>query len=259
MATASYKGKTVLVTGGAGGLGKAISTSFLEAGANVVLIDVNQERLTACADELSAAHSNRVLALKVNITDEAAVEKMMKDTVSKFGRLDVLVNNAGIMDHFDPVGELSKSLWDRVIAVNLTAPMLTSKLAVNQMLSQEPAGGAILNVASTASVKGFPAGAAYTASKHGIIGLTKNTAVFYSKKNIRCNAILPGPMQTNVADAFADGMNKEGYALMEKTSAYEPGACELSKVASAVLYLCSEAGSACNGACLPVDNGWAAF
>jgi NAD(P)-dependent dehydrogenase (short-subunit alcohol dehydrogenase family) len=92
-----------------------------------------------------------------------------------------------------------------------------------------------------------------------VIGLTKNTAVFYAKKNIRCTAILPGVMHTNVADAFADGMNKEGYACMEKTAAFEPAPCELPKVASSVLYLCSEAGSVANGACVPIDNGWAAF
>ncbi|KAF2802773.1 putative short chain dehydrogenase/ reductase, partial [Mytilinidion resinicola] len=253
----SYSGKTVLVTGAAGGLGKAISTAFLEAGANVVIVDVNKARLSATDEELSAAHPGRVLALEANLTDEPALEEMMSTVLAKFGRLDVLVNNAGIMDLFDPVGDLEKSLWDKVIAVNLTAPMMTSKLAVNQFLKQEPQGGAILNVASTASVKGFPAGAAYVASKHGVIGLTKNTAVFYAKKNIRCTAILPGPMQTNVTDAFASGgMNKDGFAFMEKTAAFEPAVSPLPKVAASVLYLCSEAGSVANGACVPIDNGW---
>ncbi|KAF2494934.1 short-chain alcohol dehydrogenase [Lophium mytilinum] len=255
----SYSGKTVLVTGAAGGLGKAISTAFLEAGANVVIVDVNKARLSATDEELSAAHSGRVLALEANLTDGPALEDLMSKVLAKFSRLDVLVNNAGIMDLFDPVGDLEKSLWDKVIAVNLTAPMMTSKLAVNQFLKQEPQGGAILNVASTASVRGFPAGAAYVASKHGIIGLTKNTAVFYAKKNIRCTAILPGPMQTNVGDAFASGMNKEGFAMMEKTAAFEPAVCPLPKVAASVLYLCSDVGSVANGACVPIDNGWLAF
>jgi len=255
----SYLGKTVIVTGAAGGLGKAISSAFLEASANVVLVDFNKARLASTSDEFSAAYSGQVLALEANLTDEAALEIMLREVLGKFGRLDVLVNNAGIMDKFDPVGELEKSMWDKVIAVNLTAPMMTSKLAVQQFLKQEPAGGAILNVASIASVKGFPAGAAYVASKHGVIGLTKNTAVFYAKQNIRCTAILPGPMQTNVADAYAGGLNKEGFAMMEKTAAFKPAVCELSKVAASVLYLCSEAGSVANGACVPIDNGWAAF
>jgi len=259
MTTESYTGKTCLVTGAGGGLGKVIAQSFLEAGANVVLVDINTTRLAACKDELSAVHSDRVLALEVNITDEPSVERMMKEVVGKFKRLDVLVNNAGIMDHFDPVGELERAMWDRVIAVNLTAPMLTSKLAVNQMLAQEPTGGAILNVGSTSSLKGFAAGAAYTASKHGIVGLTRNTAVFYAKQGIRCVAILPGVMQTNVAEAWADRLNKDGWGMMEKTSAFQPALCDLSKVAKACLYLCSEAGTVCNGACVPIDNGWAAF
>jgi len=246
------------VTGAAGGLGRAIAQAFLSASANVVLVDVNPARLTACSSELSALHPGRVLPLQVNITDERAVEEMIATVVGKFSTLDVLVNNAGIMDRYDPVGSLEKNVWDRVIAVNLTAPMLTSKYAVKVFLEQER-GGAILNVASTAAIKGFVSGAAYTASKHGIIGLTKNTAVFYAKKNIRCMAILPGPMRTNVGDALADGHYEEGHKMMDKSRAFEPEFCELSKVAESVLYLCSEAGSVCNGACVTVDNAWAAF
>ncbi|KAF2815817.1 3-oxoacyl-reductase [Mytilinidion resinicola] len=256
--TDSYRGKTVIVTGAAGGLGRAIAQAFLSASANVVLVDVNPARLAACSSELSTSYPGHVLALQVNITDESAVEEMINTTTSKFSTLDVLVNNAGIMDHYDPVGGLEKAMWDRVIAVNLTAPMLTSKYAVKQFLEQEQ-GGAILNVSSTSALKGFIAGAAYTASKHGIIGLTKNTAVFYAKKNIRCIAILPGPMQTNVGDAWADGMNEEGYETMDKARAFDPELCELSKVAETVLHLCSQAGSVCNGACVTVDNAWGAW
>jgi len=255
----SYAGKTVIVTGGAGGLGKAIATAFLEAGANTIIVDVHKGRLDETSTEFEAAHAGRILALQVNLTDGAAVVKMMEDVLAKFGRLDVLINNAGIMDLFDPVRDLERPMWDKIIAVNLTAPMVTSKLAVQQFLKQEPQGGAILNVASTASVKGFPAGAAYVASKHGLIGLTKNTAVFYAKQNIRCTAILPGPMRTNVGEAWANNVNKEGFALMEKAAAFEPAPCELPKVAASVLYLCSDTGSIANGACVPVDNGWAAF
>ncbi|KAF2492329.1 dehydrogenase with different specificitie [Lophium mytilinum] len=256
--TDSYSGKTVVVTGAAGGLGRAIAQAFLSASANVVLVDVNPARLTACSSELSTSYPGHVHALQVNITDESAVEEMINTVVSKYSTLDVLVNNAGIMDHYDPVGSLEKAIWDRVIAVNLTAPMLTSKYAVKQFLEQEQ-GGAILNVSSTSALKGFIAGAAYTASKHGIIGLTKNTAVFYAKKNIRCSAILPGYMQTNVGDAFSDGMCEEGYDMMDKARAFGVDACELSKVAETVLYLCSQAGSICNGACVTVDNAWGAW
>jgi len=256
--TDTYKGKTVVVTGAAGGLGRAIAQAFLSASANVVLVDVNPARLAACYSALSPAHPGRVLSLQVNITDESDVKEMIDTVVGKFSALDVLVNNAGVMDHYDPVGTLKRNVWDRVIAVNLTAPMLTSKYAVGRFLEQGK-GGAILNVASTASLKGFISGAAYTASKHGVIGLTKNTAVYYAKKNIRCIAILPGPMKTNVADAFDDGFYEEGHKMMDTARAFEPEYCELNKVADTVLYLCSEAGSVCNGACVTVDNAWAAW
>jgi NAD(P)-dependent dehydrogenase (short-subunit alcohol dehydrogenase family) len=155
--TDAYKDKTVVVTGAAGGLGRAIAQAFLLAAANVVLVDVNPARLATCSSELSTQHPGRVLAIQANITDETAVKGMIDAVVRKFSTLDVLVNNAGIMDHYDPVGTLERNVWDRVIAVNLTAPMLTSKHAINQFLEQRR-GGAILNVASTSAIKGFCAG-----------------------------------------------------------------------------------------------------
>ncbi|OCL05717.1 NAD(P)-binding protein [Glonium stellatum] len=235
--------KICLVTGSGGGLGKAIAESFLNAGAKVVLIDKNAARLSECFTRLLSAHPDRVLALEVDITDEASVQKMIIDAVEKLGKLDVLVNNAGIMDHFDPVGDLESTLWDRVIAVNLTAPMLTLKAAVKQMLSQEKPGGVILNVGSTSSLKEFCAGAAYTASKHGLIGLTKNTATYYAKKGIRCVAILPAGMRTNA------------YRTVVKSSAFKPPMVETNKAAKVCLHLCLDNAEYMNGACVPIDDG----
>jgi len=147
-------GKSALVTGSAGGLGKAIAEKFLKAGAKVTICDINAERLKSAAEELSA--HGEVLAITADITDEECVKKIFEATTAKFGAVDILVNNAGIMDRFDAVGTLDKAVWDRVLAVNLSAPMMLSKWAVNHMVERK--GGVILNIGSMSGQFGFRAG-----------------------------------------------------------------------------------------------------
>ena len=156
MADNNLAGKTCLVTGGAGGLGKAIATKYLEAGANVVICDVNEERLQQAAAELSS--KGTLKTIQADITNPDAVQRLVNEIVKDFQKLDVLVNNAGIMDHFDPVGDLDTGLWDKVIAVNLTAPYLLSKLAVNNMLEQANPNGCIFNIVSVAGKAGWSGG-----------------------------------------------------------------------------------------------------
>ena len=115
-----------------------------------------------------------------------------------------------------------------------------------------------MNLGASAGRAGLRAGAAYTASKHGLLGLTKNIAAFYGKKGIRCNAIMPGGMRTNIGDAFVNGINVEGQAIVRKTMTNEVPLCDPKKIAATVLFLCSDAASDLNGACVPVDNGWTA-
>ncbi|EKG12945.1 Short-chain dehydrogenase/reductase SDR [Macrophomina phaseolina MS6] len=255
-----FSAKTVLVTGAAGGLGKAIAEAYLKAGARVSVCDINESRVQQTADEFQASYgADRFLATVTDITDEASVEHVFAQTLEKFGRLDVLVNNAGIADKFDPVGDVERSLWDRVLAINLTAPFLFSKLAVNRFQAQgEPAGGVIVNIASAASLKTCIAGAAYTASKHGLLGLTKNTAAMYADKHIRAVAILPGGMQTNIADAMAAGLNADGFARAKTQMGVAPMA-DVADVAQTVLFYSSPAAKSSNGAVVTVDGGWLAF
>jgi NAD(P)-dependent dehydrogenase (short-subunit alcohol dehydrogenase family) len=149
-------GKTCLVTGGGGGLGRAIATHFLEAGANVVICDVNEERLQTTSAELSPM--GPLKAIKTDITQTSEVESLFETLIGEFGKIDVLVNNAGIMDHFDPVGDMDMEIWNRVMAINLTAPALLSKLAVRNMLAQEKTDGRIINVVSVAGKAGWASG-----------------------------------------------------------------------------------------------------
>jgi NAD(P)-dependent dehydrogenase (short-subunit alcohol dehydrogenase family) len=153
---ADFSGKVCLVTGAGGGLGKIIAETFVVAKAKVVIVDVNLERLKSAETELSF-HGD-ILALAVDITDEDAVKGMMFATFEKFGQLDILVNNAGISDKFDVVGTLEKSLWDKIIAVNLTAPYLVSKHAVDHFISRDLSQGVIVNIASIGGLQGGRAG-----------------------------------------------------------------------------------------------------
>jgi NAD(P)-dependent dehydrogenase (short-subunit alcohol dehydrogenase family) len=154
----SFENKTVIVTGGAGGLGLAIAKAFAAQGANVIITDIDDKRLAECPAAFEESAKPRVLPLKVDGTDEKAVEGMIKTAVEKFGHIDVLVNNAAVNDRMDPVGDCSREMWDKNLLVNLTAPFISSQLAIRQFLSQEPKKGVILNVISGAGAHGFRAG-----------------------------------------------------------------------------------------------------
>ncbi|KAI1204869.1 NAD(P)-binding protein [Annulohypoxylon truncatum] len=233
------QGTTVLVTGGAGGLGKVIATAYLNEGANVVVCDINEERLQQVRGELESI--GRFLAVNTDITDEFAVNKLVDTTVTKFGRLDIVVSNAGMTDKFDPVGSLSKEHWDRIINLNLTGSFLIFKAAVNAMQKQSPSGGTIIQIGSTASWHGTAAGAAYTASKHGVAALVKNTAGFYEGKGIYSIGLSIGAMiDTNIQDGFKvlGGFNTEAYALSISAN-FEPErqAVQLKDVAKYCVFL----------------------
>ncbi|KAI1392506.1 NAD(P)-binding protein [Hypoxylon trugodes] len=237
MAT-SLEGKTVVVTGAAGGLGKAIAKGYLDAGANVAVCDINDERLEQVRSEFGP--TSRFLAEKTDITDEAAITKLVENVVAKFGRLDILVSNAGMTDKFDPVGSLSKEHWDRIINLNLTGSFLAFKTAVNTMEKQSPPSGTIIQIASTSSWHGLSAGAAYTASKHGVAALVKSTAGYYGPKGIYSIGLQVGGMpDTNIQDGFAalGGFNAEAYAMSVSANFKPEQAIQLKDVAKYCVFL----------------------
>ncbi|KAJ5155368.1 hypothetical protein N7492_008171 [Penicillium capsulatum] len=249
-------GKTCLITGGGGGLGKAIATQCLEAGARVVICDINEERLQQTSQELSSKGPLKMI--KADIANKNEVQSLFDEAVREMGKIDVLVNNAAIMDQFEPVGEQSIEQYERVIAINLTAPFLLSKLAVQNMLEQPTPNGRIINIVSVAGKAGWAGGAAYTTSKHGMIGLTKSTAAYYGSKGIRCNAMMMGAMDTSIGDAFRTGIHMEGYQKMKTWyEAVNPPMCDLDEVAGFCVNLTYGKGSwVMNGSCIAVDNGW---
>ncbi|TID24811.1 short-chain dehydrogenase/reductase SDR [Venturia nashicola] len=247
-------GKVCLITGAAGGLGKVIAEAFILAKAKTVIVDIDPERLRTTEKELSV-HGD-VLALNVDVTNEDAVKGMVLSTLERFGKLDALINNAARPDLFDGVATLEKSLWDKVIALNLTGPYLTCKYAVEHFLSRDPTGGVIVNIASIGGMRG---GAAYIASKHGVIGLTRNTAVWYGKQGVRCNAVMPSSMMTLAKELYmTSNVNEAGKAISMSTNALDVGFIDQKKVAATVRFLCSDDAGAINGTTVATDNGYLA-
>jgi len=254
----SAQGKTVLITGAAGGLGKEIAETFLAAGANVVICDINTSRLTTTNEEWSKSHPGKYLTHQTDVTSESAIQDLIDQTIAKFSRLDILINNAGIMDDFSSASTCPKPLWDRVLSINLTGPFLTTKAAITQFQKQNPSpGGVIINIASIGGVLGFQAGVAYTASKHALVGLTKNTAGFYGSKGISCIALLPGGFAgTNIADALQGGMNMEAFqALQEARPSKVSGSVK--SIAKYCLYLADDnIAPGANGSCVVFSHNY---
>ena len=189
---------------------------------------------------------------------EEDIEKMIQLAVTNYGSLDILVNNAGIMDHFAPVAEVDNAMWEKVMKINLEGPFKAMRSALKIFLAK--GSGVIINIASIGGLKGGVAGAVYTTSKYGLIGLTKNTGSMYSKSGIRRNAIAPGAVQTNIGDTI--DMTKITPLIEDRIMAgmvLNPRTGDPSEIAKAALFLASEDASFVNGEVLVVDGGWTAY
>lgn len=250
------QGKVAVVTGAASGIGLAIATRFAAEGASVVAGDWNAERLEAAVAGIQAS-GGTIVGAQVNIADQVSAESLIARAVSAYGRLDALCNVAGVMDYMQGVGELADDIWRRVLSINLDGPMFTSRKAVQYML--EHGGGSIVNVASTAGIHGGAAGAAYTASKHAVVGLTRNTAWMYATKGIRCNAICPGATKTNIAETMPpERIDPAGAQRAQTFAALAPAYLDPQDIAGLALFLVSDDSRRINGAIIPADAGWAA-
>ncbi|WP_239154493.1 SDR family NAD(P)-dependent oxidoreductase [Amycolatopsis sp. FDAARGOS 1241] len=217
------------------------------------MADVDGDAAAAVVKEL-AAKGCAAVDVVGDLSDPVVADEVIATAVNTFGGVDVLVNNAGIMDSMSAVADVSDAEWTRVLAVNLTAPFLLTRAALPHLLARGK--GAIVNTASQASLRGSAAGAAYTSAKHGLIGLTRSIAVMYRDSGIRANAIAPGGTKTGItvdADPAAHGP--------QVLARYLPNlgrVAEAEEQAAAIVFLASDAAANINGVVLPVDNGWAA-
>ncbi|WP_334077583.1 SDR family oxidoreductase [Paenibacillus sanfengchensis] len=248
------KGKVAVVTGSASGMGKAIAELFAREGASVIVSDVNLDGAQAVAGAIQASGGTS-LALRTDVADLNEINTMIDTAVNQFGTLDILVNNAGIMDNMAPVGDVEDEKWDLIFDINTKAVMRAIRKAVPIFL--EKGGGVIINTASTGGFSGAHAGAAYTASKHAVIGLTKNTGFMYAQQGIRCNAIAPGATMTNISSTIKN-VNEFGASRTKVTQGVIPRIGQAEEIAEVALFLASDESSFINGAVIAADGGWTA-
>lgn len=245
-----HTGTTAIVTGAGNGIGRATVRQLAAEGAKVIGCDVNEEALSETSAMLDGAGLTAML-VPADVTIKQDVERLVADAG---GPVDVLANVAGIMDHFVPLGELDDDTWNRVISVNLTGVMRLTRAVLPGMV--ERARGAIVTVASKASLSAGSAGTAYTASKHGVIGLVKSVAYFYGPQGIRSNAVLPGGVATAIG-ATAASRSEWAFERAQLSMATMPPAAEPDRIAEIVSWLASDEASFVNGATVTADGGWA--
>jgi NAD(P)-dependent dehydrogenase (short-subunit alcohol dehydrogenase family) len=248
--TYDFHGQVALVTGAASGMGFATAKAFAESGAAVVLADRNEAPLATATEALTTA-GHKAIAIVCDVQDEAQAAAMVARTVAEFGRLDMAYNNAGILGPMCDMTEETAPGFDEVMAVNLRGVWTCLKHELLQM--REQGAGAIVNCSSLGGLVGLPGRAAYHASKHGVIGLTKSAALDNAALGIRVNAICPGCVDTPMGDGIDPAAMKE---FLRDQPIGRMGRPE--EVAAAVLWLCSPAASFILGVALPVDGGFVA-
>jgi NAD(P)-dependent dehydrogenase (short-subunit alcohol dehydrogenase family) len=248
-----FTGQVALVTGASSGMGLATAQAFAKAGATVALADIDHDALRAATDDLTAA-GHQALAVTCDVSSEDDVAAMIETTVASFGRLDMAFNNAGIQAPSTDAADESADSFDRVNAINLRGVWACMKHELRHMRGQ--GSGAIVNCSSLGGLVGLPGRAAYHASKHGVIGLTRSAALEYAPRGIRINAICPGTIETPMV---TDMINKGELSIPEAVANQPVGRLgRADEIAAAVLWLSSPAASLIIGVALPVDGGYTA-
>ena len=254
MADGELKGRVAVVTGGNGGIGLGMARGLAGAGAAVVVSGRNADKSRRAVAELAALGAEAV-AIEADVADEAAVNALIRGTVDRFGRLDVLVNNAGI-EVAGPISLMKSEAWDRQLAVNLKGAFLFSKYAIARMLGR---GGAIINISSVRAFVSYPGGIAYDASKAALIGFTRALALDHGQDKIRVNAVCPGYIDTPMTEEWLKTVPNREETMRQVLAVHPLGRIGTPRdIAEAAVFLASDAASFITGTTLVVDGGMSA-
>lgn len=241
----NFENKVVIVTGSASGMGVTEAEAFAKAGAKVVIADLNEEGAKQISEKIRS-EGGESISVKVNLTNADEIQNLFDIVMNTYGHIDVLVNNAGLFDKYNHLLETSDELWDLVFDINVKAIFRLCKLILPQMIERH--SGSIVNIASISGLVGSKGGAAYTASKHAVIGLTKHLSASYAKEGIKINAVCPGTIVTPLIKDSVDSIPKDNIPMRRFGTPEE--------IAELVLFLASEKASFMNGAIIPIDGGY---
>jgi len=243
--------KVALVTGAGSGIGKSIAISYAKEGAKVILNDINESNGQSVVDQIKSK-GGEAFFIEADVSKEEEVQNLVQKTVVKYGKLDIACNNAGIGGELNFTGQYSTSDWNKVVDLNLNGVFFGCKYEIEQM--EKNGGGVIVNIASVHGIVAAPMLPAYTATKHAIVGLSKNIGAEYAQKNIRCNAVGPGYIKTPLLDELDPEILE---AIKSKHPMNRLGTSE--EVAELVLFLCSEKSSFITGGYYLIDGGYTAI
>ncbi|MDG6988831.1 MAG: SDR family oxidoreductase [Nitrososphaerota archaeon] len=246
-------GKVAIITGAGSGVGRAMSNQFAENGASVLVVDVVSDRVDQVVKETRAKSPAKVEGMTLDLSLKESPDLMVDHAAKVFGKVDILCNNAGIMDGVRPVVDTPDGVWEKVMDININAPFRASRRAIPLM--QTSGRGSIINTASVAGFFGGVAGAAYTTSKHALIGLTRSIAAQYGSAGIRCNAMVLGAVNTNIG-VGGTAPDPKGMEHLMKAMATLPRTGEPGEIAELALFLASDKSSLVNGSCIVIDGGW---
>ena len=247
----NFSEKVVIVTGAGSGMGKAMVKEFYEEGAKVVLVGRTKSKLDKVIETLGS--SDKLFAIELDVSNENAVQAAIQAVKDKWGTVDVLINNAGVLDSYASAHEVSLEEWNQTIAINLTGPFLMSKHVIPLMLTQKK--GAILNISSVSALSAAGGGSAYTASKHGLDGLTKQLCFEYGHQGIRVNSLLPGATATPMAmPESKTQFDPDVEAAITKVPARRW--CQPEEIAKLASFMTSDKADYIHGSAFVIDGGW---